>query len=332
MVVATTDPASCHNAAVSTRLDANSPLRLPRMLQPGDRVALVSPASQPEPAAVARGVEILESWGLEVRIGDHVFDRHGHYLAGRDEDRLADLNAALRDPTIRGIFSCRGGKGAYRLAAHLDMESARVDPKLFVGFSEDTILHLARWKSGRLPGLHGPHINWSDDYYGDSAADALRRATMTTADVVVCQVPENASAPLTTGGQAEGVLLGGNLSMIAHSIGWCCPSFADAILLVEAVDMAIGYIDRTLTQLLHSGLLEGVRGIAVGDFIRSGEVQEGKWSFVDVLADRFQGLGVPILGGLPVGHGPRPPTVPLGTPAVLDADERTLRVAAAVRP
>ena len=111
-------------------------------LRAGDRVRLVSPASTPEREQVARSAEPLTTWGLTVEIGRHVFDRFGHYLAGRNEDRLADLNDALRDPGVRAILATRGGKGAYRIASGLDFAAARRDPKPLVGFSDVTILHL----------------------------------------------------------------------------------------------------------------------------------------------------------------------------------------------
>src|ERR1043165_987553 len=127
-------------------------------LQPGDRVRLVSPASTPDRESVAHGVRMLESWGLRVEIGVHVFDRMGHFLAGRDEDRLADINDALRDPGVRAIFTTRGGKGSYRIAHALDFDAARRDPKPCIGFSDITILHLALWHHCRIPGFHGPHM------------------------------------------------------------------------------------------------------------------------------------------------------------------------------
>src|SRR5262249_7147263 len=107
-------------------------LRSPR-LQPGDRVRLVSPASPPERDKVAQGARLLEQWGLEVEFGAHVFDRFGHFLAGRDEDRLADLNDALRDPGVRAVITTRGGKGAYRIAHAVDFAAVRKNPKPLVG-------------------------------------------------------------------------------------------------------------------------------------------------------------------------------------------------------
>ena len=130
----------------------NGAALLPPRLRTGDRVRLVSPASPPEREHLARGAGILSGWGLNVEVGRHAFDSFGHYLAGRDEDRLADLNDALRDPGVRAILSTRGGKGAYRIASGLDFAAARRDPKPLVGFSEVTYLHLALWRRCRLVG------------------------------------------------------------------------------------------------------------------------------------------------------------------------------------
>ncbi|MDQ6805509.1 MAG: LD-carboxypeptidase, partial [Actinomycetota bacterium] len=169
-------------------------------LRAGDRVRLVSPASSPEREQVARGAEILTSWGLEVEIGQHAFDRRGHYLAGRDEDRLADLNDAVRDPGVRAIVATTGGKGAYRIASGLDFAAARRDPKPLVGFSDNTILHLVLWQQCRLVGFHGPHAAWHD-WYGSQAADALRRALMDPEPVTIHQDPGELTARFSSKGQ-----------------------------------------------------------------------------------------------------------------------------------
>jgi len=264
--------------------------------------------------------------GLSVEIGEHAFDSFGHYLAGRDDDRLSDMNDALRDPGVRAIFATVGGKGAYRIAHGLDFAAARRDPKPVVGFSEITILHMAMWQNCRLLGLHGPHVAWSDDWCGPEAADSLRRALMDPEPVTIRQDARVLTAKVLVEGVATGVLMGGNLDMIATSVGWACPSFDGAILLIEDVDKQIGRLDRALTQLLRSGLLDGVKGVAVGQFIRCAEEKPDKWSIVDVLYDRLSLLGVPVLGGLPIGHGSQPPTVALGARATLDTGRLTLTV------
>src|SRR4051794_22378181 len=123
--------------------DARPSVRSPRLC-PGDRVRIVSPASPPGRDGVARGVEVFTSWGLQVELGEHVFDQWG-YMAGRDEDRAADLNDAFRDPGVRAIIATRGGKGAYRIVDDLDTDAVVRDPKPLVGFSDITHLHLFLW-------------------------------------------------------------------------------------------------------------------------------------------------------------------------------------------
>ena len=287
---------------------------------------IVSPASPPERSDVECGARILEGWGLKVEIGAHAFDRFGHYLAGRDEDRLADINDALRDPDVRAIFTTRGGKGSYRIAHGLDFDATRRNPKPLIGFSDITILHLALWRACRSIGFHGPQMGWNQGYYGDVAAMRLQQALMEPQHLVIHQEASEITAKVTIPGKARGILIGGNLSMIGRAIGWACPDFADAILLLEAVDTEIGQIDAVLTQLRRAGCIQGLKGVAVGQFIRSAEPKPGKWSVIDVLHNHFSEWAVPVLGGLPIGHGPQPPTVPLGTMATMDTEAVTLTI------
>lgn len=299
------------------------------MLKPGDRVRFVSPASTPTREGVRRGVELLTSWGLKVEVGEHVFDKVS-YLAGSDDDRLADLNAAIRDPGVRAVFATRGGKGAYRIVDGVDFEAARRDPKLVVGFSEITILHLALWQRCGLVGLHGPMVNWFDEYTGADSADALRNAVMTAEQIVLKQDPNELTSAVTIAGRATGFLMGGSLVMIATAVGAQMPSLDGAILFIEAnMGSGLGQVDRALTQLMAAGCLRGLRGVAIGQFVGFTETP-GEWTIIDVLKDRLSRLGVPVLGGLPLGHGLHPMTVPLGTMAVLDTEAGTLTVEAGV--
>jgi muramoyltetrapeptide carboxypeptidase len=276
-------------------------------------------------------VRLLEQWGLRVELGAHIFDRFGHFLAGRDDDRVTDLNDALRDPGVRAIITTRGGKGSYRIAHALDFAAMRRNPKSLVGYSDITMLHLALWRECRVTAFHGPHAGWDHAYYGDDAAEGLRRALMEPGPITIRQDPSELTAKVVVEGTAQGLLVGGNLVAIGRSVGWACPSFAGSILLIEAIDSYIGQIDATLTQLRRSGCLDGLSGVAVGQFIRSAEPKPGKWSVIDVLRDQLGALGVPVLGGLPIGHGPHPPTVPLGTMASLDTASRTLTIEAGVQ-
>ena len=300
-------------------------IRVPR-LRPGDRVRLLSPSSPPDPENLRVGARLLEGWGLKAEIGAHALDRYGHFLAGKDQDRLSDWNEAVRDPGVRAIFTTVGGKGAYRIAHAIDFAAAQLDPKPWIGFSDATILHLALWHHCRIPGFHGPHMAWDATYFGPRSAEFLRQALMEPRPITIHQDEAETTAKVVLPGTTSGILIGGNLGMIARAIGWTCPNLAGAILFLETVDTPIGAIDATLTQLRRAGYTNGLKGVAVGQFIRSAERKPGIWSVIDVLYDHFSAWGVPVLGGLPVGHGPNPPTIPLGTMATLDTAARTLTI------
>ena len=300
-----------------------------KSLQPGDRVRLVSPASTPSSAGVQHATRVLHGLGLQVECGQHVFDAVG-YMAGTDHDRLQDLNDALRDPGIAAVVATRGGKGAYRIADGLDLVAARANRSLLIGFSDITALHLALWRGCRLPGIHG--APWGADEFGPEMAASFRRAVMVSEPIEVRSVAAEPTAELTTTGRASGVLLGGNQDMVATSAGWNLPSLHGAILLLEAFGMRLGHIDRQLTMLANAGLLRPVVGVAVGQYTDCGPdaTTQGDWTAVDVLRDRLHRLGVPVLGGLPIGHGRPATAVPVGTMTTLDADAGTLTVASAV--
>jgi muramoyltetrapeptide carboxypeptidase len=290
-------------------------------LRPGDLVRLVSPASYPDESRVRESTEALTSWGLAVDVGKHALDEHG-YMAGRDRDRLDDLNGAYRDPDVRAIVTTRGGAGAYRIVDGLDCDAVRRDPKPLVGFSDITYLHLALWRRARMPGIHGCIA-------GPRAASTVRRLLMTGERSVLRRDDGTDAATLSTGGRATGVLLGGSLMAVATSVGAGLPSLDGAILLLETErppGLGLGFVDRQLTQLRRSGALHGLRAVALGRFPGYEGYADRGWTLHDVLADRLGDLGVPVLGGLEAGHGADPLATLLGTKADLDAEEGTLTV------
>ena len=295
---------------------------LPPTLRAGDKIRFVSPASTPDENAVLQRKAVLESWGFKVDFGQHVFREKG-FLAGTDEERLADLNAALRDREVRAIFATRGGKGSYRIADQLDFDAARADPKFLIGFSDITILHLSLWRHCNLVGIHGALMDENGSFTAANS-EALRSALMSSDDIRIQSRAEEPTSALTTRGTAMGRLLGGNLEMIATAAGWALPDLADAILLLEAVNMHVGQVDRQLTMLRKAGRLNGVAGVAVGQF--TGFNPNASVPIVDLLRDHLERLGVPTVGGLPLGHGREPLSVPIGCMATLDAAAGTLTV------
>jgi muramoyltetrapeptide carboxypeptidase len=288
-------------------------------------VRLVSPASYPTPEGIEQATEILQSWGLRVEVGEHALDQYG-FMAGTDADRIADLNDALRDPGVRAVITARGGAGAYRIIDDIDYEAVRRDPKPVVGFSDITNLHLALWEHSQVVGLHGMVFGVT--------GEAARRALMTTEPITLHRSTAVLSAEVAVEGVATGFLMGGNLGTIAGMVGAGLPSLDGGILFFEALIGSLVSLDEVLFQLVASGALDGVRGIAIGHLTPNpgavGDALPSEWTAVSLLQDRLGRLGVPIMGGLPLGHDPDPLVVPLGTTATLDTAAGTLTVAPGV--
>ncbi|WP_244557753.1 S66 peptidase family protein [Rhizobium hainanense] len=284
----------------------------------------MSPASSPEKDRVLRNAEILKGWGLDVDFGEHAFSKWS-YLAGTDEERLADLNAAFRDPEVRAIFTTRGGKGSYRIADQVDFAAARRDPKFVIGFSDITALHLSLLKHCDQVSIHGAlFIGPNEESLSLYTHDALRQALMTTQDIVMAARPEEPTSRLTTSGTARGRLIGGNLDMVATSAGWALPDMNGAILLLEAIGLYIGQVDRQMTMLRKAGYLNGLAGVVIGQF--TDFEFDRPHSVIDILREHLAELDVPVLGGLPLGHGDSPASVFIGSIAEFDAKAGTLAI------
>jgi muramoyltetrapeptide carboxypeptidase len=283
----------------------------------------VSPSSWPDSRAdLDPLLNTLESWGLRPELSAHVVDRRG-YMAGTDTDRLTDLNQALRDPGVRAVIASSGGCGSLRLLREVDRDALERDPKPLVGYSDITALHQL-WRRSGVPVVHGA--------VDGAHREAVRGQLMDAAPTVVRSEPSAITDALSTTGRARGDLVGGNLEMLARSVGVVDVSWWGCILMVEANKAAgLGMVDRALTQLRLSGALDDITGVAVGSFDQFAGYQDREWTIVDTLHDLLDDLGVPILGGLPLGHVPDPVPVPLGVPAVLDADAGQLTVDALVR-
>ncbi|MGH3311732.1 MAG: S66 peptidase family protein [Streptomyces sp.] len=299
------------------------PLTRPRRLRPGDRVGVVAPSGPVPRERLTAGVELLREWGLEPVVGPHVLERHPYldYVAGTDEDRARDLQDAWCDPSLAAVISARGGYGTQRVLDLLDWERLRAaGPKLFVGFSDLTVLHEALAQRLALASLHAPTAT-TDALLNDPATREHLRSTLFAPETVREIGPGEATRTLVPG-RAHGVTLGGNLSLLAAERGTrhARPSAAGGILLLEDVHQPPYSLDRLLTQLLRSGWLDGVSGIALGSWAHCGDYEDVR----AVLRERLAPLGVPVVEELGFGHGPSTPTLPLGVPAVLDADARTL--------
>ena len=301
----------------------------PARLEPGDLVAIVAPASPWENRSeLLRAVAAIEEWGLRVRLGEHANDRHG-YLAGRDEDRAADVNAAFADPEVRAVLCFQGGYGSPRMIRHLDRDVIAANPKILAGYSDITALHLAvhAWAStitfysNGASGLGAPETT-------SFSKETLHKALFT--DEPYGEIGHNPDDPYVRairGGTASGRLIGGCAGLLSTSIGTAYEvDTRDRIVVLEEIELDTEDFDAILMHLLNTGKLQAAAGIVVGDVKtkKSGYVTE--LSTEDVVEELLGPLGVPVLMGLPIGHGKHHATVPLGAHAILDADAGTLVV------
>jgi muramoyltetrapeptide carboxypeptidase len=290
----------------------SGPYTVPPSLAPGARVALLSPAGPLNgEAELERAAQNTRDLGWEPRAYPHALDRDG-YLAGDDAARLADLNAAIRDDNIDGIWCLRGGYGSMRILDAIDYESLRRSPKAIVGFSDITSLHLAVRARASIVSYHGPTAR---AVLTPFSRESLRRATSAARD------PFTGGAPPTwlQEGRASGPLEGGNLALVCALLGTPYAARLDgAILVLEDVNEPLYRIDRMLRQLILCGALDRVAGLCFGSFAERGDDGDAAPRTLDVLfreaATRVRG---PVICNAPIGHVPDQWTIPLGARAEL---------------
>ena len=292
----------------------------PAALRPGATLAVLSPASATKQDLVQAGMDCLHRLGYKTALMPHALDRGPLYYAGTLQQRVADLHAAFADPAIDGIICTRGGWGSAELLPHLDAELVRANPKVFVGYSDHTALHVWLARQAGLVTFYGPMV--AADF---ARADGYDAASWQHAVGGSLAWSLNAGDGLRVlrPGVAEGTLTGGCLSILAESLGTpyaLLPATADAprILFLEDIGTKPYQWDRMLLHLRYAGLLQHVSGIVFGDMKQCVADEEQpllQAAILHALAD-FAG---PIAIGLRSGHVDKPNiTVPLGVQVRLD--------------
>ena len=309
-----------------------------RTLRDGDTVAIIAPAGPIEADRLALVPALYRSFGLQARIYPGCHQRSG-YLAGSDEIRLADLHAALADPDIAAIHCVRGGYGCMRLLDRIGRDLVRSAAKLLIGYSDITALH-ALWAREGLASLHAP-MPTSDLLLAEPNPAPSAAATQASrhqdrdalfavlrhglvAGTPLHAEPATETAPLRATGRAEGLLIGGNLSLVAALLGtpWAW-NMAGAILFLEDINEEPHRLDRLLTQLRLAGVFDSVAGIVLGSFTESACPLE---LLGEMLLSPCLRRGIPLLGGWPAGHGTPNRPLPLGVRVRLDADAGHIEV------
>jgi muramoyltetrapeptide carboxypeptidase len=318
----------------SLRLSAERPAVVrPRRLAQGDTVGIVAPANATFNTVELRiAAESLEALGLQVKLGEHLLDRHG-YLAGRDQARASDINRFFGDASVRAVLPLRGGWGTSRLLPHLDFERIRRNPKIVLGYSDITSLHMAISARTGLVTFHGPNgigrwdefsVNWVRRVLFD--AEAVTFENLREKGEFLVQTEHRVQT--ITAGTARGRILGGNLTVLTAIIGSpYVPDFDGAILFLEDVGEDIYRVDRMLTTLKLAGVLERIRGFIWGTCSQC-EPGEGFGSltFEEIFADHIAPLKVPAWQGAMIGHRTPQFTIPQGMDVEIDAAAGRIRM------
>jgi muramoyltetrapeptide carboxypeptidase len=292
-------------------------LTLPSFLQKGDTIGLATPASPYQRKPFEKGIRILKQWGFEVARGPKVFSQKG-YLAGTDRERAEELMGFFLDPEIKAILCTRGGYGAMRILNLLDYKKIKKHPKLFMGFSDITVLLLALWKKAGLMTFHGPMVTSLPHL----EALSLSRVQAVLDGAYSVQIPLDKKKAFGAR-STEGILWGGNLTLLVHLIGTPYePDWNRAILFLEDCGEAPYRLDRLVSHLKMRGALEKISAILLGQFTGLNNQRLPRHWFKGWLGE----LNVPVWTGLPIGHGSLNIPLPVGAPACIDAEKGLLSV------
>lgn len=282
----------------------------PPYLKKGDTVAVFAASNKVTKSELSNGIKTLKGWGLKVVEAENLYEDDGRY-AGTQSQRILGLQKLIDNPNIKALFSARGGYGAAQVISFLDLERLKSSPKWGIGYSDVTALHVALNNLG-IESIHGPMVN---NMTHESSVESLRKALF--GETLSYSIPTNDNC---LQGEAEGRLVGGNLSLI-YSLGGTLfdLNVKDAILLIEDTGESNYHVDRMLTNLKLSGKLDCVKGLVVGEFTSMN--QGGDAPLNEIILSKVKDLGIPVMYGLSVGHDKANSAVYFGRKVALKVDK-----------
>lgn len=289
-------------------------MRRPEHLKIGDKVGLIAPSGPVIKERIKPAIEAVKKLGLIPVIGKSCNSSRG-FLAGDDKTRANDINIMFADKEIRGIFAMRGGYGAARILDKLDFDLIKNNPKIFVGYSDITALHIAFNQRCNFITFHGPMIA-TELYKGVDCytLNSLKRNIFCSEPLGVINNPDSEAFKTLVSGCAEGIITGGNLSLLVSSIGTKYEiDTKGKILFIEEVDETPYKIDRMLLQLKQSGKFKDAVGIVLGQWTRcESENLERSLSLKEVFEDLIVDENKPVIYEVQCGHSTPTMTIPMG--------------------
>ena len=275
-------------------------VKIPAYLKKGDTIGLVCPSGYMEKKKTDNCVAALQSWGFKVKIGETVGGKSENYFSGTDEERLMDFQKMLDDENVKAILCARGGYGLSRIIDGMDFKKFKKNPKWIIGFSDITVLLSHLFTDIKVASLHAPMANAFNEAEQDSEFIlTLKNALKGKKGNHTCAVHD-----MNKPGKAEGVLLGGNLSLLVHMIGTKSDiNTKGKILFLEEIGEQLYSIDRMMLQLKRSGKLDSLKGLVIGGFTDCEDTERSFGKAVEqIISDIVKGFDYPVCFGFPVSH------------------------------
>ncbi len=294
-------------------------MRYPEKLEKGDTIGIVCPSSPVEPGMTPKLIEKMESLGYKVKAADNLEENHGGFMAGSGKVRGEWVNKMFADPEVKAIFCVKGGDTSSRIMEYLDYDVIRNNPKIFVGYSDITNLHLGINQNCDLVTFHGPMVssNILNDFDDETAA-SLYAAINAEGDFEF-KNPEGFDIKVLKEGRAEGILTGGNLSLLSASVATPYDPDTDGkILFVEEVNENITKIEKWMYHLRNSGKLKRCKGILLGQFTEVENFKRPEYDVYEDMKDILEDIDIPVMYNIQSGHGKPMMTLPMGAVCSMD--------------
>lgn len=299
-------------------------MKYPKKLNVGDTVGIICPSSAIATEKISECVKTVEALGFRVKTADNLDTNYGGYMAGNGKVRAEWINKMFADPEVKGIFCIRGGDGSSRMMEYLDYELIKQNPKIFVGYSDVTNLHLALTQECDLVTFHGPMVssNMISDF-DEETKDSFLTAINAEKNFEF-KNPQGMPIGVLKEGKAEGRLIGGNLSLLSASVGTAYDlDTKGKILFVEEVCESITKIEKWMYHLKNAGKLKECSGILLGQFTKI-KLDDGSYGVNECISDILEGIDIPVMYNIQSGHSKPMMTLPMGVVCKIDTETKTI--------
>jgi muramoyltetrapeptide carboxypeptidase len=298
----------------------------PEKLNKGDTIAVIAPSSPVAREDADLCKELIESMGYNVKMGKSAYRSIRGYSAGTGEERAQDINEMFADKDVKAIFCIRGGDTSSHTMDKLDFKIIRKNPKIFVGYSDTTNLHVNFNQRCNLVTFHGPMVksNMLNDF--DNFTKMSFEKALNMDDELILENPEGEDFQVMVEGYAKGTIVGGNLALLTSMIG--TPYEVETkgkILFIEDVGETVARLDRMMYQLKYSKKLQEAEGIIFGDFTDCINNRDENYTVIDMLKDVLADYKKPVMFNIKSGHCYPMSTIPLGAKCIMDTKSKTIK-------